>query len=69
MSVTGCDAEMCPYWSGDGDVCPCAVFGFQRPVCVECDRQIVGAEGDLCAACREADYQDRMRVTAEWDYR
>lgn len=26
-----CDQEMCPHWSGDGDVCPCAVFNLDRP--------------------------------------
>lgn len=31
--MTGrCEAELCPNWSGDGDVCPCAVFGLERPV-------------------------------------
>jgi hypothetical protein len=24
-----CDAELCPYWTGDG--CACAVFGIERP--------------------------------------
>lgn len=26
MTVTGCDQELCPNWSGDGNVCPCAIF-------------------------------------------
>jgi hypothetical protein len=26
-----CAQELCPNWSGDGDVCPCAVFGRPRP--------------------------------------
>lgn len=31
--MTGrCEAELCPNWAGDGDVCPCAVFGLERPV-------------------------------------
>lgn len=30
-----CDQEMCEYWGGDGDVCPCAVFGIPRPDLVE----------------------------------
>lgn len=24
-----CRQEMCPNWSGDGNVCPCAVFGLE----------------------------------------
>lgn len=24
-----CRAELCTNWSGDGDVCPCAVFGLE----------------------------------------
>lgn len=24
---TRCEMELCPHWSGDGNVCPCAVFG------------------------------------------
>lgn len=30
--VNNCDGELCPNWSGDGWVCPCAVFGLERPV-------------------------------------
>lgn len=31
--MTGrCEMELCPNWSGDGLVCPCAVFGLERPV-------------------------------------
>lgn len=26
-----CAQEMCPNWSGDGRVCPCAVFGIEPP--------------------------------------
>lgn len=26
-----CEQEMCPNWSGDGNVCPCAVFDLERP--------------------------------------
>ena len=29
--MSACEQEMCPRWSGDGNVCPCAVFGIQRP--------------------------------------
>lgn len=24
-----CRMELCTHWSGDGDVCPCAVFGMR----------------------------------------
>lgn len=40
--MSRCEAELCPNWSGDGDVCPCAVFGLERPA-VE--------EPDPCRAC------------------
>ena len=26
-----CDQELCEYWSGDGNVCPCAVLGIEQP--------------------------------------
>jgi len=26
-----CEMESCPNWSGDGEVCPCAVFDLGRP--------------------------------------
>ena len=29
--MTACEQEMCPRWSGDGNVCPCAVFGIEPP--------------------------------------
>jgi hypothetical protein len=29
--ASGCEMELCPNWSGDGDVCPCAVFDLERP--------------------------------------
>lgn len=40
--------ESCPNWSGDGDVCPCAVFGLERPKgpCMAC-------EFNDCAECDE----------------
>lgn len=25
-----CDQEMCPNWTGDGDVCTCALFDLPR---------------------------------------
>jgi hypothetical protein len=38
--TTRCRMELCTHWSGDGDVCPCAVFGMQpnTPDWVEGDR-------------------------------
>lgn len=29
--MASCDQEMCPRWSGDGNVCPGAVLGIERP--------------------------------------
>jgi len=26
-----CAQELCPNWSGDGRVCPCALFGLEPP--------------------------------------
>lgn len=26
-----CQQELCPNWSGDGDVCPCALFDIEIP--------------------------------------
>lgn len=26
-----CEQELCPNWSGDGRVCPCAIFDLPRP--------------------------------------
>lgn len=29
--MTDCAQEMCPNWSGDGRVCPCALFDLEPP--------------------------------------
>lgn len=29
--MTRCKQEMCPNWSGDGNVCPCAIFDLDPP--------------------------------------
>ena len=29
--MPGCEQELCPNWSGYGNVCPCAVFELERP--------------------------------------
>ena len=37
--MRGCAQELCGNWSGEGDVCPCAVFGIDfpdRPVHLDC---------------------------------
>jgi hypothetical protein len=35
--MTRCEAELCRNWSGDGNVCPCAVFGIEPDVvCGRC---------------------------------
>jgi len=30
--VNHCEQELCRNWSGDGNVCPCAVFGIEPDV-------------------------------------
>lgn len=30
--MRGCEEELCRNWSGDGRVCPCAVFGLEPDV-------------------------------------
>jgi len=34
--MSACDQEMCPNWSGDGDVCPCSLFDLDRPASLDC---------------------------------
>lgn len=29
--MNACKQELCPNWSGEGDVCPCAIFDLPRP--------------------------------------
>jgi hypothetical protein len=36
--MSACGQEMCPNWSGDGRVCPCALFGIE--LCAECEQPI-----------------------------
>jgi hypothetical protein len=32
-----CEQELCENWTGDGDVCACAVFGIEKPKGCEVD--------------------------------
>jgi hypothetical protein len=46
-----CDQELCPNWSGDGGVCPCALFDIER-----CDHEWLDRpESDTreCLICGE----------------
>jgi hypothetical protein len=48
--VTDCQQELCPNWSGDGNVCPCAIFDIDPPkrCCnLDCDREGTVFVGDL----------------------
>jgi hypothetical protein len=29
--MNACKQELCPNWSGDGNVCPCAIFDLDTP--------------------------------------
>jgi hypothetical protein len=50
--VANCKQEMCPNWSGDGRVCPCAMFDLDPPSAEETawwdeeGRRTVDAEHD-----------------------
>lgn len=61
-----CDQEMCPNWSGDGAVCPCAVFGIERPSpAARCVREGGTPDGDeLIVDCRE--HGEIGTVPAQW---
>jgi len=42
-----CGQEECPNWSGDGNVCPCAIFDIPRRLrCSGC-RELVRPEDDF----------------------
>lgn len=29
--MSACEEELCPNWSGDGNVCPCDLFDLEKP--------------------------------------
>jgi hypothetical protein len=49
--MIGCEMELCPNWSGDGRVCPCALFGDppDPPRC-ELDYHPPGEDQGVCLA-------------------
>jgi hypothetical protein len=51
MSV--CKQEMCPNWSGDGNVCPCAILddGGDLNPCNHCPHDNTDHRGDGCLHC------------------
>lgn len=69
-----CEMELCPNWSGDGDVCPCAVFGYDPPEPERCegDYNPDGGNDGVCLAplnrrgecTRRGGYHDDE--TGEW---
>lgn len=71
-----CAAELCRNWTGDGKVCPCAVFGIEPDV-VECE--CCGGDRDLvCDRCGEHDcwagrylceFSDRAGAVKRSEYR
>ena len=51
-----CEMELCPHWSGDGDVCPCAVLELSRPSVVPAGPYAQGGRSPivwvlLCPVC------------------
>lgn len=46
-----CAEELCPNWSGDGNVCPCALFGLEPP-CPMCGAAL--GDTDYCPSCDQA---------------
>lgn len=43
-----CEQELCRNWSGDGDVCPCAIFDLERDVVCSCCN---GDPNEVCDSC------------------
>jgi hypothetical protein len=48
--MTACPQEMCPNWSGDGAVCPCAALGIDPP-CPLCGAEL--GSTDYCPSCEQ----------------
>ena len=48
--MSACRQELCENWSGDGNVCPCAVFDIEPSddVCEDCGSLKLG---DICEDC------------------
>jgi hypothetical protein len=46
-----CEQELCPNWSGDGNVCPCAIFDLPRPRSDDDLDLDDGADLDPCNHC------------------
>lgn len=52
-----CAQELCQNWSGDGDVCPCAIFdldvddGADLDPCNHCPHDNTVHRGDGCLYC------------------
>lgn len=51
-----CDMELCPNWTGDGNVCPCALFDLEPDPTRTCPRCGTSwtAELDACPHCQDA---------------
>jgi hypothetical protein len=56
--MRGCDEELCPNWSGDGNVCPCALFDLERPApvheCFELDGARVHGDPNMSDEAKAA---------------
>ena len=57
--------ELCPYWSGDGAVCPCAVLGLQPPVTERCDTTDLLVNQCACPVHLGGDVDDRPEVVGQ----
>lgn len=63
-----CKQELCPNWSGDGNVCPCALFDLD-PSCVQrrrlvCDDDLChGVDQTICGLWAGRDFSDALDDT------
>ena len=51
--MADCAQELCPNWSGDGRVCPCALFDLEPPTACQMlgEHQQEYYEGRTCRRC------------------
>lgn len=53
--MSRCDQELCENWSGDGNVCPCAILGMSRP---SVDQRQCPDSGLTVGSCKATDLCD-----------
>ena len=73
--MSACEMELCPHWTGDGRVCPCAMFDLDPaavPARCELDYNPDGGNDGVCLArldrhgncTRQGGYHDEE--TGDW---